>query len=121
MSDAAFLIPQYRLYTREAYDSFMKEFESGEMLRMPLDSVILMLKEILKDEPTTPALLKCLEPPDLSSIERSYESLYRSNFISQPGDDGMITTLVRLVFAFAKIIVVCIKHIYVVVVLTQNC
>lgn len=46
----------------------MKEFESGEMLRMPLDSVILSLKEILA-EATTQALLDCLEPPDLSTIE----------------------------------------------------
>ena len=73
----------------------MKEFESGEMLRMPLDSVILMLKEIL-NEATTPALLDCLEPPDLSTIERSYQSLFKSNFITQPDDDGDITTLVRL-------------------------
>jgi HrpA-like RNA helicase len=65
---------------------------TGEMLRMPLDSVILMLKEILNEE-TTPALLDCLEPPDLSTIERSYNSLHKSSFISQPNDSGEITHL----------------------------
>lgn len=70
----------------------MQEFESGEMLRIPLDSVILMLKDILHEK-TTPALLECLEPPDLSVIDRSYLSLFKSNFISQPDDDGAITTL----------------------------
>lgn len=28
----------FRLYSREAYETYMKEFESGEILRMPLDS-----------------------------------------------------------------------------------
>ena len=65
---------------------------------MPLDSVILMLKEILNEE-TTPALLDCLEPPDLSTIERSYNSLFKSNFISQPGDHGEITHLGAFVSA----------------------
>ena len=63
----------------------MKEYESGEMLRMPLDSVILMFKEILNEE-ATPALMNCLEPPDLSTIDRSFKSLFKSNFISQPDD-----------------------------------
>jgi HrpA-like RNA helicase len=89
---------QYRLYTKEAYHNMMKEFESGEMLRMPLDSVILMLKEILHEE-TTPALLNCLEPPDLSTIERSYESLHKANYISHPDDSGEITVLGAFVSA----------------------
>jgi HrpA-like RNA helicase len=71
---------------------------SGEMLRMPLDSVILMLKEILNEE-TTAALLDCLEPPDLSTIERSYNNLYKSNFISHPNDSGEITRLGAFVTA----------------------
>ena len=32
----------YRLYTRKAYESCLEEFEPGEMVRIPLDSVILM-------------------------------------------------------------------------------
>ena len=65
---------------------------------MPLDSVILMLKEIL-NEATTPALMDCLEPPDLSTIERSYKSLHRANFISEPDDNGKITVLGAFVSA----------------------
>ncbi|CAB9523236.1 Probable ATP-dependent RNA helicase spindle-E [Seminavis robusta] len=89
----------YRLYTKEAYETLMKQFESGEMLRMPLDAVILQLKEILNGEETTPALLECLEPPDLSTIERSYQSLYKANFITQPHDYGEITHLGAFVSA----------------------
>lgn len=89
---------QFRLCTEEACESMMKQFESGEMLRMPLDSVILMLKEILHEE-TTPALLNCLEPSDFTMIERSCESLFRSNFISEPTAAGAITVLGAFVSA----------------------
>ena len=76
----------------------MNEFDSGEMLRMPLDSVILMLKDLLNED-TTPALLDCLEPPDLSTIENSYNSLHKANFITEPNDDGDITVLGAFVSA----------------------
>ena len=83
----------YRLYSREAYETMMSEFESGEMLRMPLDSVILLLKDILTNEDTTSSLMSSIEPPDLSTIGRSYLSLRRSGFISKPDESGEITTL----------------------------
>jgi Helicase conserved C-terminal domain len=82
----------YRLYTKKAYVQYMDEFEPGEMVRIPLDSVILMLKEML-DEKVTPVLLGCLEPPNTSSIDRSFESLHQWNFIESPTDDGKITVL----------------------------
>lgn len=71
----------------------MDAFEPGEMLRIPLDSVILMLKGMLTDEQVTAVLLDCLEPPNIATIGRSFESLYKSNFISTPDDDCDITTL----------------------------
>lgn len=64
----------------------------GEMLRVPLDSVILTLKEMMNEQ-ATPVLLQCLEPPNLSTIERSFKSLHESSFISTPNDDGIITRL----------------------------
>eukprot|EP00978_Attheya_sp_CCMP212_P005350 scaffold11962_cov59-Attheya_sp.AAC.4 len=86
----------YRLYSRNTYKNYMEEFDSGEMVRVPLDSVILSLREMLNEE-VTPILLQCLEPPDISNIERSFESLYKSTFISAPDDSGDITTLGSLV------------------------
>lgn len=88
----------YRLYSRSAYESYMAPFETGEMARMPLDSVILSLREMLSEE-VTPILLDCLEAPDISTIERSFKSLYDSNFISAPDDQGDITSLGSLVVA----------------------
>lgn len=82
----------YRLYTREAFESCMDEFDPGEISRVPLDSVILMLKEMLHEE-VIPVLGNCIEPPSMDTIDRSFESLYRSNFIEEPNDQGDITSL----------------------------
>jgi HrpA-like RNA helicase len=82
----------YRLYTRHAFESYMEEFEAGEMVRIPLDSVILMLKQMLHEE-VKPVLQACIEPPPMETIDRSFQSLHRWNFISEPDDLADITTL----------------------------
>ncbi|KAL7553079.1 hypothetical protein ACHAWF_016337 [Thalassiosira exigua] len=88
----------YRLYSRNTFHKYMPPFEAGEMVRVPLDNVILSLRNMLNEE-VTPILLDCLEPPDISNIERSFQSLHESNFISDPTDDGKITSLGSLVVA----------------------
>lgn len=88
------------MYTRECFEQHMEPFEPGEMKRIPLDSVILMLKEMLaEEEGVTDALLDCLEPPNVSTISRSFESLFRSHFITSEEEDSAITTLGRFVSA----------------------
>jgi HrpA-like RNA helicase len=87
------------MYARETYDKHMDAFEPGEILRIPLDSVILMLKEMLSDESVVEVLLHCLEPPNTKTIDRSFESLYRSHFISSPDDSCNVTTLGAFVSA----------------------
>eukprot|EP00934_Nitzschia_sp_Nitz4_P002355 Nitzschia sp. Nitz4//scaffold120_size68122//58196//63238//NITZ4_006055-RA/size68122-processed-gene-0.41-mRNA-1//1//CDS//3329534311//2355//frame0 len=82
----------YRLYTREAYEQFIPEFEVGEMTRIPLDSVILSLKDMLKEE-VTPVLLDCIEPPPLTTIDNSFQSLNEWHFLSRPDDEGHITSM----------------------------
>ena len=89
----------FRLYTREVFESWMEPFEPGEMVRIPLDSVILMLKEMLDGELVTDVLLDCLEPPEVSTIGQSFQSLYRSHFITSPSDESAITTLGKFVSA----------------------
>jgi ATP-dependent RNA helicase DHX29 len=93
----------YRLYTRKAFDEYMAKFEIGEMSRVPLDSVILSLKEMLNSE-ATPVLLNCLEPPELRTIERSFESLHAQQFLSTPDDEGNITNLGSFVFQYLGLI-----------------
>lgn len=82
----------YRLYTRDAFETYMDEFEPGEMKRIPLDSVILMLKQILHEE-VKPVFKECLEPPDVATIENSFQSLHRWSFLSGPDDQSTITPL----------------------------
>eukprot|EP00538_Stauroneis_constricta_P006063 CAMPEP_0119572152 /NCGR_PEP_ID=MMETSP1352-20130426/44476_1 /TAXON_ID=265584 /ORGANISM="Stauroneis constricta, Strain CCMP1120" /LENGTH=2052 /DNA_ID=CAMNT_0007621837 /DNA_START=51 /DNA_END=6209 /DNA_ORIENTATION=- len=82
----------YRLYTKDAYEHYMQPFEPGEMVRIPLDSIILMLKEMLHEE-IKPVLLSCIEPPAIDTIDRSFESLHKNNFITEPNDAADITTL----------------------------
>jgi len=83
----------YRIYARQSYELHMEPFEPGEILRIPLDSVILMLKEILPEEQISEVLLTCLEPPDISAIGRSFESLHKSHFISAADDSCELTKL----------------------------
>jgi HrpA-like RNA helicase len=52
-----------------------------------------MLKDMLSEEEVSEVLLTCLEPPDISAIDRSFESLYKSHFISAPDDTCELTTL----------------------------
>ncbi|MGK3734430.1 MAG: superfamily II DNA/RNA helicase [Bacillariaceae sp.] len=82
----------YRLYTRRAFENYMEEFEPGEMLRIPLDSVILLLKQILHEE-VIPAFMDCLEPPPLDTISRSFQSLHHWGFITEADDKADITSL----------------------------
>lgn len=51
----------------------MTSFEPGEMVRIPLDTVILTLKEMMADdEKVSEVLDDCIEPPNVKTIERSY-------------------------------------------------
>lgn len=64
----------FRLYSRECYNQHMMQFEPGEMVRIPLDSVILTLKEMMADdEIVTNVLYDCIEPPNMNTIDRSFK------------------------------------------------
>lgn len=89
----------YRLYSRDIFLRHMLDFEPGEMLRVPLDSVVLSLKDMLKGERVVDALMDCLEPPKLENVLRSFKSLHQSNFITAPEDTCDITSLGSFVLA----------------------
>ncbi len=79
----------YRLYTREAYESF-DEFDTAEILRRPLDSVILGLKAML-DEPVVPILNSVLQPPSMAHVDKALESLFKQRFITEASDLSCLT------------------------------
>ncbi len=80
----------YRLYPQKMYES-MLEFEEGEILRTPLDSIILNLRTIVGDESVIHTLSECLEVPNMSNIESSLTNLYKLNFIDEPNEFFKIT------------------------------
>ena len=87
----------YRLYPRSSYENDLPKFEVGEMHRIPLDSVILNLRSIIKEECVSDILCDCLEPPDITNVERSLHSLHQSRFIDEPKEDFNVTVLGDLV------------------------
>ena len=90
----------YRLYPRSIYENCFEPFEIGEILRIPLDSVVLMLKEIIpQSESVTNVLRNCLEPPDLGSIDNSLLHLHKARLITTAIDDCEITELGKFVLA----------------------
>lgn len=90
----------FRMYPRETFELHMEDFEPGEMLRIPLDSVILMLKEMLPQEDSvTDILLNCIEPPNTRTIDKSLNSLFRSQFTTCPDDNCGVTRLGSFVCA----------------------
>jgi len=48
---------------------------------------------MLSDDKVTDVLLNTLEPPNIGTIDRSFQSLFRSRFISAPQDNCEITKL----------------------------
>lgn len=97
----------YRMYTKDNFHNHMLDFEPGEILRTPLDSVILMLKEMLSDEHVTDVLSSCIEPPDTTAIEASFNSLYELHFITTPDDNGAISELGRFACALGVDLALC--------------
>ena len=51
--------------------------------------------------------MECIEPPDTANVQRSFESLYNSNFISHPSSQGDITALGSLAVALGIDLALC--------------
>ena len=70
----------YRLYPQYLFDAF-KKCNDSELQKMPMEDVILSLKEMLigsKDYNSVCAILEDLpEPPDVKNIQQSFEVLHR--------------------------------------------
>ena len=89
----------YRLYSSDAFHRFFRNFEEGEILRSPLDSVILDLKTISPDASVSQSLRDCIETPDIQNIESSYVSLHKKGFATTACETFDITPLGHLVMS----------------------
>jgi ATP-dependent RNA helicase DHX57 len=80
------------MYSRELFEKHMCDFDTGEMGRQPLDTVILGLRTML-NEKVIPILEQVLEPPPLQHIDRAFTSLHEEGLLSSPDDEGELTDL----------------------------
>ena len=83
----------YRLYPRKTFELQMHAFEIGEILRMPLDSVILSIKDMIPDESISELLSLLIEPPEELNVTRSLQALHRMRFLTEASENSHLTSL----------------------------
>ncbi|GMI08067.1 hypothetical protein TrRE_jg6967 [Triparma retinervis] len=83
----------YRLYSRDFFENEMSDFDQGEILRTPLDNVILDLKEIMKEGEIIPVLQDLIEPPSMLNIEASFKRLHQISLLTDPSDESQLTSM----------------------------
>ncbi|XP_015171720.1 PREDICTED: probable ATP-dependent RNA helicase spindle-E [Polistes dominula] len=93
----------YRLVPKNFYNSVLPEEASPEMLRAPLENIFLQAKVLNMGEPKA-ILALCLDPPDLSNIERTILLLKESGALLNTENtthalDGELTDLGRIMAA----------------------
>jgi hypothetical protein len=89
----------YRLYSKKLSES-MNEHQTAEVYCRPLEDVILDMWVAMEGSKkfcgVTALLQQLIESPDTTNIDRSYQSLYEHNFITQPNDRSHLTAMGRL-------------------------
>ena len=70
----------------------------AEMHRMPLDKVVLDLKQLVEGE-VRPTLREVLEPPEESNVENAFGTLFELGMISEANDLGLLTEVGRVASA----------------------
>lgn len=88
----------FRLYDKSLYGKF-QEYATPEVLRTPLQDVILSLRVTLGNshdfDGTVPILESLLEPPDVGNVSKSFEYLHATRMITSPDDGGELTAMGR--------------------------
>jgi HrpA-like RNA helicase len=89
----------YRLYSSDLFYQF-SDHDTPEILRMPLEDVILNLRAMLEEsndfEGVVPILEGLLEAPQTSNIDNSFRQLHKFSMITEPNDWGELTPLGRM-------------------------
>ena len=88
----------YRMYSKHVYN-MLEEHPTAEVSRIPMQDVIIRLRYDFEKGPSfrgvRPILSNMIQPPDLDNIERSFANLFDSGLITDPSDDGILTSLGR--------------------------
>ena len=85
----------FRLYGKSLHDSWPTH-DVGEILRIPLEDVVLQLKDMFDGGPIMETMGELLEPPDISTIQGSFETLNGMQMLTEPSDDGAVTMVGQL-------------------------
>ena len=82
----------FRLYSKQVFDS-MSAHDTPEILRHPLDHVVLSLKAMTrgKGRPVVPMLESTIDPPETSNIDAAFETLYALQLLTAPDDSADLT------------------------------
>ncbi|TDL28076.1 P-loop containing nucleoside triphosphate hydrolase protein [Rickenella mellea] len=75
----------YKLYTRKQ-EEIMDEFSVPEMLRVPLESILLSVKVMRREENPKLFLKQAIHPPDTTAIDDAWSVLKDLGAIDQAGD-----------------------------------
>lgn len=84
-----------RLYMESQYEQ-MDDFNVPEILRLPLDELILKLKGSISDS-IADVLRRTINPPCTANIEDSFDKLYQYGLIDSPSDEGQLTVNGKLI------------------------
>lgn len=89
----------FRLYSSKLFEE-MNDHDLPEVMRKPLEDVILNLRAMLEDSSdfigVVPILESLLERPKTENISTSFCQLHRYGMITMPGDDGELTPVGRM-------------------------
>ncbi|KAF0705057.1 Aste57867_7150 [Aphanomyces stellatus] len=82
----------YHLFTKQFMETCMDEYTTPELLRKPLDKVVLQLKAQMQHIGTPSELLaRALSAPDTSNIESAFKVLHMFSAVASPNEKDDIT------------------------------
>ncbi|KAH9114192.1 hypothetical protein LEN26_012620 [Aphanomyces euteiches] len=83
----------YHLFTKQFMETCMDEYTTPELLRKPLDKVVLQLKSQLHHIGTPTELLsKAISVPDLANIQSAFNVLHLFSAVESPNEKDAITS-----------------------------
>jgi len=73
----------YALYTRDCYQNRMKKYQTPEIMRVPLEEMILQIHHLKLSETADAFLSKILQPPLKKAVEGSIQNLVQAGALTK--------------------------------------
>ncbi|KZT55357.1 P-loop containing nucleoside triphosphate hydrolase protein [Calocera cornea HHB12733] len=91
----------WKMYTRRMESDYMPSFSVPEMLRVPLERLVLQVKVTKEDEDAKTFLLKAISPPKMSALDQAWVVLHELGAID--AGDGLTALGRHLMLILATI------------------